>query len=394
MTDRISARLAGLPGSATLAMSARARALREEGRDIISFAAGEPDFPTPEHVLAAASRAVHDPANHRYSQNAGLPALREAVAENTRRFSGIEVDPSRVIITNGAKQAIFDICAALFDPGDEVLVPAPYWVTYPAAIGLTGAKPVAVPSDAERAFKVTADDLERVRTPATKAVILVSPSNPTGSVYTADELSSLASWAAENHVWILSDEIYQRLAYKYPGAAPSIAVAGADPERLVLVNGVAKSYAMTGWRVGWAIAPSDVVDAAERFQSHATGNVANVSQQAAIAALNGPQDTVATMKDAFDRRRRLMYEMVTAIPGVTCREPEGAFYVFPEVSGLLGDRFASSDELAMAILDQAGVATVSGESFGMPGHIRFSYALGEADIERGMNAITRLVASD
>lgn len=394
MTDRISARLAGLPGSATLAMSARARALREEGRDIISFAAGEPDFPTPEHVLAAASRAVHDPANHRYSQNAGLPALREAVAENTRRFSGIEVDPSRVIITNGAKQAIFDVCAALFDPGDEVLVPAPYWVTYPAAIGLTGAKPVAVPSDAERAFKVTADDLERVRTPATKAVILVSPSNPTGSVYTADELSSLASWAAENHVWILSDEIYQRLAYKYPGAAPSIAVAGADPERLVLVNGVAKSYAMTGWRVGWAIAPSDVVDAAERFQSHATGNVANVSQQAAIAALNGPQDTVATMKDAFDRRRRLMYEMVTAIPGVTCREPEGAFYVFPEVSGLLGDRFASSDELAMAILDQAGVATVSGESFGMPGHIRFSYALGEADIERGMNAITRLVASD
>ncbi|HEX6946933.1 MAG TPA: pyridoxal phosphate-dependent aminotransferase [Acidimicrobiia bacterium] len=394
MTDRVSARLAGLPGSATLAMSARARELRAQGRDIISFAAGEPDFPTPEHILAAASRAIYDPANHKYSQNAGLPALREAIAENTGRFSGVEVDASQVIVTNGAKQAIFDICAALFDPGDEVLVPAPYWVTYPAAIGLAGATPVPVPSSAETGFKVTPDDLDRARTGATKGMILVSPNNPSGSVYSDEELASVAEWATTNRIWVISDEIYQRLAYSYPEAAPSIAANGGDLDRLVLVNGVAKSYAMTGWRVGWAIAPPDIVGAAERFQSHATGNVSNVSQQAAIAALTGPQDTVATMREAFDRRRRMMYELVVAIPGVSCREPEGAFYVFPNVEAHLGDRFATTDDLVMAILEDAGVATVSGESFGVPGHIRLSYATSEAEIERGMNAITELLASN
>src|SRR5690606_12325316 len=265
LTDRVSARLAGLPGSATLAMSARARELRAEGRDIISFAAGEPDFPTPEHILAEASRAIYDPANHKYSQNAGLPPLREAVAENTRHYSGVEVDPSQVIVTNGAKQAIFDVCAELFDPADE-------W-------------PVPVPSLASTGFKVTPDDLDRVRTAATKALILVSPSNPTGSVYSHEELAAIAEWASRHGVWVVSDEIYQRLAYGYPEAAPSIAAAGADLDRLVLVNGVAKSFAMTGWRVGWAIAPPDIVGAAERFQSHATGNVSNVAQRAAIAAL-------------------------------------------------------------------------------------------------------------
>lgn len=375
-------------------MSARARELRAQGRDIISFAAGEPDFPTPEHILAAASRAIYDPANHKYSQNAGLPALREAIAENTGRFSGVEVDASQVIVTNGAKQAIFDICAALFDPGDEVLVPAPYWVTYPAAIGLAGATPVPVPSSAETGFKVTPDDLDRARTGATKGMILVSPNNPSGSVYSDEELASVAEWATTNRIWVISDEIYQRLAYSYPEAAPSIAANGGDLDRLVLVNGVAKSYAMTGWRVGWAIAPPDIVGAAERFQSHATGNVSNVSQQAAIAALTGPQDTVATMREAFDRRRRMMYELVVAIPGVSCREPEGAFYVFPNVEAHLGDRFATTDDLVMAILEHAGVATVSGESFGMPGHIRLSYATSEAEIERGMNAITELLASN
>lgn len=375
-------------------MSARARELRAQGRDIISFAAGEPDFPTPEHILAAASRAIYDPANHKYSQNAGLPALREAIAENTGRFSGVEVDASQVIVTNGAKQAIFDICAALFDPGDEVLVPAPYWVTYPAAIGLAGATPVPVPSSAETGFKVTPDDLDRARTGATKGMILVSPNNPSGSVYSDEELASVAEWATTNRIWVISDEIYQRLAYSYPEAAPSIAANGGDLDRLVLVNGVAKSYAMTGWRVGWAIAPPDIVGAAERFQSHATGNVSNVSQQAAIAALTGPQDTVATMREAFDRRRRMMYELVVAIPGVSCREPEGAFYVFPNVEAHLGDRFATTDDLVMAILEDAGVATVSGESFGVPGHIRLSYATSEAEIERGMNAITELLASN
>jgi aspartate aminotransferase len=392
LTDRVSARLAGLPGSATLAMSAKARELRAQGREVISFAAGEPDFPTPEHILAAASRALHDPANHRYTQNSGLPALREAIAETTRVYSGIEVDPSQVIVTNGAKQAIFDVCAALFDPGDEVLVPAPYWVTYPASIGLAGGTSVPVPSLPETGFKVTAEDLERARTSRTKALILVSPGNPTGAVYSEEELAEIARWANENRIWVISDEIYQRLAYFHPESAPSIAANGADPDRLVLVNGVAKSYAMTGWRVGWAIAPPDVVAAMERFQSHATGNVSNVSQQAAIAALTGPQDTVTAMKEAFDRRRRLMYEMVTAIPGVTCREPEGAFYVFPDFSAHLGDRWATTDDLALAILGEAGVATVSGESFGMPGFLRLSYATSDEEVERGMTAITELLA--
>lgn len=373
-------------------MSARARALREAGRDVISFAAGEPDFPTPEHILAAASRAVHDPANHRYTQNNGLPELRAAIAENTLRFSGIEVDPAQVIVTNGAKQAIFDVCTALFDPGDEVLVPAPYWVTYPAAVSLTGATPVAVATTDATGFKVSPDQLSLSLTPATKGLVLVSPSNPTGSVYSSEELAAIASWATENKVWIVADEIYQRLSYGHEDSAPSVA-ASADLDRLILINGVAKSYAMTGWRVGWAIGPTDVVGAAERFQSHATGNVSNVSQQAAIAALTGPQDTVATMREAFDRRRRLMFGLVTELPGVTCYEPGGAFYVFPDVRAVLGDRFATADDLALAILDEAGVATVSGESFGAPGHIRFSYALGESDIERGMAGIARLLGS-
>lgn len=373
-------------------MSARARALREAGREVISFAAGEPDFPTPEHILAAASRAVHDPANHRYTQNSGLPALRNAVADYTRHFSGVEIDPSQVIVTNGAKQAIFNVCAALFDPGDEVLVPSPFWVTYPAAVGLTGATAVPVATTAESGFKVSTDDLDAALTRSTKALILVSPSNPTGSVYDAEELAAIAAWAAEHEIWIIADEIYQRLAYSYEEAAPSVA-AKADLDRLILINGVAKSYAMTGWRVGWAIGPADVIGAAERFQSHATGNVGNISQQAAIAALTGPQDTVAAMREAFDRRRRLMFGLVTELPGVVCHEPEGAFYVFPDVRALLGERFATSEDLALAILDEAGVATVAGDSFGAPGFIRFSYALGEADIERGMEGIARLVAS-
>ena len=374
-------------------MSARARELRAEGKDIISFAAGEPDFPTPEHILAAATRAAHDPVNHHYSQNTGLPALREAISEYTKRFSGIETDPTRVIVTNGAKQAIFGISAALFDPGDEVLVPAPYWVTYPASIELAGGTPVAVPTSGATGFKVSVDDLHSKRTRATKGLILVSPSNPTGAVYTESELASIAAWAVEQGIWVIADEIYQRLAYRYDDAAPSIATAHPDLERLVLVNGVAKSFAMTGWRVGWAVGPADVIDAAARFQSHATGNVANVSQQAALAALTGPQETVETMRAAFDRRRELMFQMVSDLPGFRCHEPEGAFYVFPDVSEAAARAGMTSDGLAMAILEEAGVATVSGESFGTPGFIRLSYALGEGDIEAGMGRISAFLES-
>jgi aspartate aminotransferase len=363
-----------------------------DGREVISFAAGEPDFPTPENILAAASRAVHDPANHHYTANSGLPELRDAIAGYTLQYSGIEVDPGRVLVTNGAKQAIFNLMAALLDPGDEVLVPQPYWVTYPASIALAGGVPVPVPTTPEKGFRATVDDLEAARSGATKAVVLVSPHNPTGSVNTAEELADIAEWAEANDIWVISDEIYQRLSYAEEVAA-SVASVRPELERLVLINGVAKSFAMTGWRVGWMIGPSDVIDAAARHQSHATGNVSNVSQQAALAALTGPQEAVVAMREAFDRRRKLMYSGVTSMDRIVCAEPQGAFYVFPDVSGLLHGRYRTSDELASAILEEAGVATVAGESFGAPGYIRFSYALAEADIERGLEKIARLFES-
>ncbi len=392
MSGRVSDRLRGLPGSATLAVAQRAREMQAEGRHVISFAAGEPDFPTPEHILAAASRAVHDPTNHHYTPNAGLGPLREAIASNTRTYSGIEVDPSQVLVTNGAKQAIFNVFAALLDPGDEVLVPQPYWVTYPASIALAGGVPKPVATGPENGFKISVENLQQALTSRTKALVLVSPHNPTGSVHTLEELKSIARWAKETGVWVISDEIYQRLTYT-EAVAPSIADTGQGLEKLVLINGVAKSYAMTGWRVGWLVGPEDVIDAAARHQSHATGNVSNVSQLAAVAALNGPQDQVSMMRESFDRRRRLMHSRVAALPGVICHEPEGAFYVFPDVTRLLGDRYATSEDLAVAILDETAVATVAGESFGAPGFIRFSYALGEDDIDRGLSRIASFIES-
>jgi aspartate/methionine/tyrosine aminotransferase len=392
MVKRVSQRLARLPGSATMAISNRARELRAEGKDVISFGAGEPDFPTPEHIVAAAARAAHDPANHRYSANPGLPPLREAVAEYTATYSGVPVDPSEVVITNGAKQAVFQTFAALIDPGDEVLLPSPYWVTYPAGLELSGGVPVTVPSSPATGFKVSVDDLEAARTERTIALVFVSPSNPTGAVYSRDEAAEIGAWARDNDIWVIADEIYQRLVYN-TDVAPSIVAATPRSENWVIINGVAKSYAMTGWRVGWMIGPRDIIDAAARHQSHATSNVANVSQQAALAALTGDQATVEDMRLAFDSRRKLMYSMVTAIPGVECLEPEGAFYVFPDVSGILGDRFPTSAALAEGILEEAGVAVVPGESFGSPGYLRFSYALGEDDIQRGMERIASMLGS-
>lgn len=362
--------------------------MRAAGVDVVSFAAGEPDFPTPEHILAAAARAVHDPANHKYTPNAGLAPLRQAIAEYTLRYSGREVDESQVLVTNGAKQAIFNVCAAILDPGDEVLVPAPFWVTYPASISLTGAIPVPVETTAEQDFKVTVEDLEAHFTHRTKAVVLVSPGNPTGSVYSTEEIDRIGRWAVERRVWVLSDEIYQRLSY-HEEVAPSVA-GTADLDQLILINGVAKSYAMTGWRVGWVVAPDDIIDAAARFQSHSTGNVSNVSQHAALAALTGPQEAVAEMRQAFDRRRKLMHSGISSMPGVRCHEPAGAFYVFPDVTELLDERYPTALELSTAIIDEAAVATVPGESFGAPGHIRLSYALGEEDIERGLARISSM----
>ncbi len=362
---RVSDRLSRLPGSATLAISARARELRAEGRDVISFGAGEPDFATPEHIVAEAARAAHDPANHHYTANAGLAPLREAIAEYTATYSGVEVDASEVIVTNGAKQAVFQAFAALIDPGDEVLMPAPHWVTYPSGIELAGGIPVSVPTDLDSGFKVSVEDLEAARTERTKLLVFVSPSNPTGAVYTAEEARAIGEWASANDVWVMTDEIYQRLVY-HTDVAPSIVDVTPRFENWIIINGVAKSFAMTGWRVGWMIGPKDIVDAAARHQSHATSNVANVGQHAALAALTGSQDTVEEMRQAFDGRRKLMYSLLTEIEGFRCIEPEGAFYAFPNVTEAMGDDYASSVDLATAIIERANVALVPGESFGAP----------------------------
>ncbi|MGH3650057.1 MAG: pyridoxal phosphate-dependent aminotransferase [Acidimicrobiia bacterium] len=382
---RVSRRLAGLTGSATLAINSRAREMAAAGRDVISFGAGEPDFPTPEHIVLAATRAAADPSNHHYTANLGLASLRTAVADYTKRYSGVDVAIDQILVTNGAKQAIFQTFAALLDPGDEVLLPAPHWVTYPSGIELAGGVPVSVPTTMEAAFKVTVDDLDLHLTPSTKLVVLVSPSNPTGAVYTADETRVIGEWAEQHDIWVVADEIYQRLVYGTEEVAPSVAAVTKGLDNFVLVNGVAKSFAMTGWRVGWMIGPPDLVGAAARHQSHATGNVNNIAQMAAVEALTGPQDTVVTMREAFDKRRQRMLSMLATAPGVDCSEPEGAFYVFPRVVNLLNDRHPTSAALAEALLDEAGIAVVPGESFGTPGFVRLSYALSDDDLERGVS---------
>ncbi|MFQ5554218.1 MAG: pyridoxal phosphate-dependent aminotransferase [Acidimicrobiia bacterium] len=391
----LSARAAGLAESATLAITAKAAALRAAGEHVIGFGAGEPDFPTPDRIARAAAEAALDPANHKYTPAAGLPALREAIAAKTARDSGYEVDPSQVVVTNGGKHAVYATCQVLLDPGDEVLLPAPYWVTYPEAVRLAGATPVVVASDETTGFRVDVDALEAARTPATKMLIFVSPSNPTGAVYPHDELVAIGRWAAEHGIWVLTDEIYEHLVY---GAArfSSLPVAVPDAaERCVVVNGVAKTFAMTGWRVGWIVAPGPVAAAAARLQSHTTSNVANVAQRAALAAVSGPLDAVAEMREAFDRRRRLIHKLLSAIDGVECIEPEGAFYAFPSMAGLLGRPLGGTSatttlELAAAVLDTARVAFVPGEAFGAPGYARFSFALGDDDIAEGLGRIAEL----
>lgn len=395
--NRISARLAAIAPSATLAVDAKAKAMQAEGLDVIGFGAGEPDFPTPAHIVDAAAEACRDPRNHRYTPAAGLPELRAAIAEKTRRDSGYEVTAAQVLVTNGGKHAVYTSFAVLCDPGDEVICPAPYWTTYPEAIALAGGVPVVVETSDATGFKVTVDQLEAARTPRTKALLFVSPDNPSGSVYSPDEIRAIGEWAVTHGVWVITDEIYEHLTYgshtfaSMPTLVPELA------ERCIVINGVAKTYAMTGWRVGWMISPVDVTAAATNFQSHATSNVSNVAQRAALAAVAGPLDDVVMMRTAFERRGRRMHEMLNAIDGVTCIEPEGAFYCFPNVSGLLGRPLAgkvahTTLELADLVLSEAKVAFVPGEAFGSPGYARFSFALGDADLEEGISRFAALVA--
>lgn len=391
--SRISHRLGAISESATMAITARASQLRQSGEDVIGFGAGEPDFATPDHIVEAAIEAARDPANHHYSAAAGLSELRSAVAANAATYSGVDADPSQVVITNGAKQAVFTAMLALLGPGDEALLPTPYWVTYPEVVALCEARGVDVPTTIDDGFKVTVDRLEEYRTPATKLLVFVSPSNPTGAVYTREEVEAIGEWAADRDVWILTDEIYQRLVYgdavftSLPGSVSALG------DRWVIVNGVAKSYAMTGWRVGWLIGPPDVVSASIRLQSHLTSNVSNVSQKAALAAVTGPQDPVEAMRRAFEQRRDTITTMLSEMPSVRCLQPDGAFYVFPDLSAHLGTRFGSTLDLCAWILDTAGVALVPGEAFGAPGYARISYALAERDMVRGMERLSKALRS-
>lgn len=382
--SEISPRIAAIAPSATLAITAKAKALKAEGKPVIGFGAGEPDFPTPDHVVEAAAAAVREPRNHKYSPAAGLPELREAVADRMRE-GGVPTAAGDVLITNGGKQAVYSAFATLMGPGDEVLLPSPYWVSYPEAINLAGGTPVVVSTGIERGFKVTPDLLEAHRTGATKALIFVSPSNPTGAVYTADEVRAIGEWAARHGIWVLTDEIYDHLVYGEATFTSMPAVVPEVRDRCVVLNGVAKTYAMTGWRVGWMAGPPAVVKAASNLQSHLCSNVANVSQMAALAAITGPTEPVEAMHEAFDRRRRTMHRMLNEIPGVECLEPEGAFYAFPSFSGAAAGR--STLELAAEILEESLVALVPGEAFGAPGYMRLSYALGDADLEEGLQRL-------
>ncbi len=397
MSTDLSQRVLGIEASPTLAVSAKAKALKAAGEPVIGFGAGEPDFPTPANIVEAAATACHDPVMHKYSPAAGLPALREAVATKTKRDSGFGVDPAQVVISNGGKHALFNIFMSLLDPGDEVLLPSPYWVSYPQQVRLAQGTPVILATTKDSGFRVTLEQLEQARTANTKAIIFVSPSNPTGAVYPPEQVAEIGRWAAEHGLWVITDEIYEHLVYGDAEFASLPVVAPDAAARTIVTNGVAKTYAMTGWRVGWSIAPVEIATGIARLQSQSTSNVSNVAQAAAIEALTGPQDAVAEMRGAFDRRRRLAVERLNAIPGVACVEPEGAFYVFPSFEGVLGQQIAgrrvdSTLDLADVLLEQAKVALVPGEAFGAPGYARLSYALGDDDLAEGIDRIAKLLA--
>lgn len=400
MTERtpaLSRKLSAIAESATLKVDAKAKALAAEGKPVISFAAGEPDFATPQFIVDAADVALTDPASYRYTPASGLPALREAIAAKTLRDSGLAADPSQVVVTNGGKQAVYQAFQAVVNPGDEVLLPAPYWTTYPEAIKLADGIPVEVFAGADQDYKVTVDQLEAARTPRTTVLVFVSPSNPTGSIYSADETLAIAEWALKHGIWIISDEIYQNLDYDN-GTATSIVRALPDiAGQTILVNGVAKTYAMTGWRVGWMVGPASAIKVAANLQSHLTSNVNNIAQKAAIAALTGPQTEAERFRDAFNKRRHLIISELSKIEGMRVPMPGGAFYAYPDVRGLLGRTWGgvtptTSLELADLILDQAEVAVVPGEAFGPSGYIRLSYALGDDKLLEGVQRMQQLFA--
>ncbi|MCL4138256.1 UNVERIFIED_CONTAM: hypothetical protein GTU68_061846 [Idotea baltica] len=396
---RISARVASIAPSATLAVTNKAKALKAAGESVVGFGAGEPDFPTPDYIVEAAVEACRDPKNHRYGPAGGMPELKEALVAKTKRDSGYEVDPSQIVITNGGKHAVYNALAGVVDPGDEVMIPTPFWTTYPEPVRLAGGVPVQVETTIRDGFKATVEQLEAARTDRTKALIFVSPSNPSGAVYSRDQVEAIGRWAVEHGIWVLTDEIYEHLVYddnefhSMPVLVPELA------DRCMVLNGVAKTYAMTGWRVGWVIAPPDMAKALSSLQSHQTSNVANVAQVAAIAAVSGDLTAVAEMRLAFDRRRKAMHKMLSDMRGVECLMPEGAFYAFPSFEGLLGQtvggvKIESTLQLADLALEKAGVAFVPGEAFGSPGYARFSFALGDDDLGLGLERLSEMLAAE
>ncbi len=394
---RVSSRIGGIAESATLAVDAKAKAKKAAGEDVVGFGAGEPDFPTPAPIVAAAERACSDPKNHRYTPAGGMPELKAAIAEKTQRDSGYAVTAAQVLVTNGGKQAVYEAFATLLDPGDEVLLPAPYWTTYPEAVRLAGGVPVDVVTDEGQGYRVTVAQLEAARTERTKVLLWCSPSNPTGAVASPEEVREIGEWAVEHGIWVVADEIYEHLVYGGAEHVSMPVVVPALADTCVVVNGVAKTYAMTGWRVGWLIGPADVVKAATNLQSHATSNVSNVAQMAALEAVRGDLSAVEEMRAAFDRRRQTMVRLLNEIPGVECPEPFGAFYAYPSVKALVGKQLRgrtveSSAQLAELVLDEVGVAVVPGEAFGTPGYFRLSYALGDDDLEKGVGRLAALLA--
>ena len=395
--SRVSKRIAAIAESATLAVDSKAKALKAAGKPVIGFGAGEPDFPTPEYIVNAAIEAAKNPANHRYTPTPGLPDLREAIVNKTKRDSNYEITVDQVLVTNGGKQSVYQSFASILDPGDEVILPSPFWTTYPECIKLAGGVSVEVFADESQNYLVSVAQLEKALTPKTKVLLFCSPSNPTGSVYSPEQVKEIGQWALRNNLWVITDEIYEHLLYD-GATAPSICVAVPElADRTIIINGVAKTYAMTGWRVGWMIGPKDVIKAATNLQSHLSSNVSNVSQRAAIAALNGDLSAVHKMGEAFDRRRKLIVKLLNEIPGVTCPTPTGAFYVYPSVKAVLGKeirgkRPKTSAELATLILEEAEVAAVPGEAFGPSGYLRFSYALGDEDIIEGIARVKKLLS--
>tara|TARA_R110002020_G_scaffold475905_2_gene714043 strand:- start:9985 stop:11184 length:1200 start_codon:yes stop_codon:yes gene_type:complete len=394
-SPRLSARISAIAESATLKVDAKAKSLLAAGRPIISYAAGEPDFATPANIVDAASAAVLDPRNHRYTPAAGLPELREAIAAKTLRDSGLEVGINQVVVTNGGKQAVYQAFATLVDEGDDVLVPTPYWTTYPEAIKLAGGNTIEVFAGADQGYLVTVEQLEAARTENTKVLLFVSPSNPTGAVYSPEQTKAIGEWALEHGIWVISDDIYQNLVYDGVRAVSIVEAVPALADTTILVNGVAKSYSMTGWRLGWMVGPVDAMKGAANLQSHLTSNVSNISQRAAIEALTGPQDAVEEMRLAFDRRRKLIVAELNKIEGLHCPTPQGAFYVYPDVTGLLNREWGgvtptTSLELADLILEQAEVAVIPGEAFGPSGYLRLSYALGDDALLEGVQRLQKL----